>query len=550
MFKRTFRTRHHRGRRAQLGSMMVEVSLALLIAALAGVGTMREILRVQTMQAADTEADTLALYRQALQDYVDAHYTALQYGTVITHNGVTLQPGTGLGQTLQPTVANLRSLGYLNAGFQDVTLVVDGGVFRNVIERQPAGCTGNACNVVGLAYIDRPIVVRGSADSNSVVLGQMLNRLGGLGGLSVEGSAATITGNGAGWTWPNPVSGAPAGVMGARFGFGSSMLAGYVRMNDTRDPNLQGPMTVAGAVTVNNSLQVNGPGIFTGAVSAASLAASSVLSSGQIKSQTDVGASDTAACLRAALEAGGNVISRAANCVVRAQVTNSGVAVNDAAGNTRINLDGATGLLSVRTSAGSQNIGLDGATGRVAAQRLRATSSASRGAACTDADDLVADTDGAGTILVCKGGVWRSPGLIQASAGEACTNAGSLARNSSDQALICRSDGASSTWRLLNDRVTTAVAVDVWSGNGAANVPVPSCGTDGTADVSVAAIQGGSDYGSLPPRNRFEIRVSGTGPWVVTPTMIDQAGNYYTEDSSGVPYALGWTATTFCRYPG
>jgi hypothetical protein len=30
--------------------------------------------------------------------------------------------------------------------------------------------------------------------------------------------------------------------------------------------------------------------------------------------------------------------------------------------------------------------------------------------------------------------------------------------------------------------------------------------------------------------------------------MVDQSGNSYTSDPLGAPYALGWTATTFCRY--
>lgn len=535
---------------------MVEMSLALIIASMAAYGTLREVVRSQAMRAADTEADTLALYRQALQDYVDENYGALQFGNPVTKNGVTLAVGTGVGQSMQPSVANLRNMGYLNAGFADVTLVVDGGVFRNVIQRQPAGCVGNACNVVGLAYIDTPITVRGGgADTDSIVLGQMLTRLGGLGGISVEGSTANVTANGAGWTWPNPVAGNPAGVIAARFGFGSSVFAGYVRMNDTRDPNLQGPLTVAGPVTINNNLTVNGTGTFTGAVTTTGdinarniTATQAINATGQIRSANAVGASDTLACLRAALESGGNIVSRAADCVSRVQISNAGVAVNSAAGTTRINLDGATGLLSVRTGAGAQNIGLDGATGRVAAQRFRATTTAAKDAACTDADDLVTDVDAAGTILVCKGGIWRSPGLPQGTAGAACTTAGSLARNASDQALICRFNGVSSAWALLNDRVTAAVTVDVWSANGVANVPVPTCGAGGTPDISVAALQGGSDYGVIPPRNRFEVRVSGTGPWTVTPAMVDQNGNAYTSDPGGTPYDLGWTATTLCRY--
>jgi hypothetical protein len=91
--------------------------------------------------------------------------------------------------------------------------------------------------------------------------------------------------------------------------------------------------------------------------------------------------------------------------------------------------------------------------------------------------------------------------------------------------------------------------MEVWSGNGVGNVPRPSCGAGGTADILAAALQGGSDYGTVPPRNRFEVRVGGAGPWTVTPMMVDQSGGAFTADPSGVPYNLGWTAVTYCRYP-
>lgn len=539
------------GRAAQAGVLMLEVSLALIIAALAAYGTVREMVRTQAMQVAISEADTLGLYRQALQDFVDENYGALQFGLPITRNGVTLAPGNGLGQTLQPSVSNLRNMGYLNAGFSDLTLVVDGGAFRNVIERQPSGCVDNACNIVGLAYISLPVTIRGTTASNSLVVGQMLARLGGLGGASIEGSAANVTGAGAAWNWPNPVAGTPAGVMGARFGFGSSTFAGYVRMNDTRDPNLQGNLTVAGSTTIKTNLTVNGTTSLAGDltstadITARNFSATETMSAvGSISSSDRVGASDTLSCLRAALEASGSIVSRALDCVTRVQISNTGVSVKSASGTDRITLAGDTGLLAVRTTSGAQTIGLDGATGRISGQRLRVDTTAARGSPCTGADDLVTDVDAMGTILVCKSGVWRDPGLPQGTVGAACTSIGSLARNAADQALICRSNG----WALLNDRVTAAVTMDLWSGNGVANVPVPVCGAGGVADISVAALQGGSDYGVLPPRNRFEVRVSGSGPWTVTPAMVDQDGGAYTSDSKGNPYALGWTATTFCRY--
>jgi len=55
--------------RGQRGVYMLELSLALLIGALAAVGAQREIVRTQLLRSAEIEADNLKIYRQALQDY-------------------------------------------------------------------------------------------------------------------------------------------------------------------------------------------------------------------------------------------------------------------------------------------------------------------------------------------------------------------------------------------------------------------------------------------------------------------------------------------------
>ena len=60
---------------------------------------------------------------------------------------------------------------------------------------------------------------------------------------------ATINGYGGGWSWANPIAGNPAGIVVAKFGFGSAGLSQFVRMNDPRNPNLQGALTVVGNVT-------------------------------------------------------------------------------------------------------------------------------------------------------------------------------------------------------------------------------------------------------------------------------------------------------------
>jgi hypothetical protein len=540
---------------------MLELSLALLISALAAVGVQREIVRTQVLRSADIEADNLKLYRQALQDYTDQFYDELQRNLAVTRNGVNLAAGAADGQSMQPTVANLIAMGFLPAGFTNSSLLTDTGVFRNLIQRIPVGCApANTCDITGLAYVDQPFVVRSSGgNTNAVVIGQMLSRIGGLAGTSMETSTATITGSGAGWAANNPATGAPAGIVGARFGVGTSVFNAYVRRNDTRDPNLLGPLTVAGATQLGANLGVTGNATITGTLTAngattlgstLNVAGAStfaeVSATGQVSSTADIGSSNVAGCLRAALSAGGNLASRAADCVTRVLMSNAGVTVSNALGTARINLDGDTGVLRVNSGAGAELITADGGTGRIQAQTLRATLEATRGTACTTNGDVASDTAASGSVLVCRSLVWRSAGLDQQTAGSACVTNGQLAVASTGEALICRS----AVWVLLDNRVTRLVPMELFSGNGPATVEAPICGTDGTMQIVVSGLQGGSDYGGLPPRNRFEFRVAGAGPWNIDPVMTDSSGSGSDTSFSGSAYNLGWTATTYCRYSG
>lgn len=283
-------------RSKQTGALMLEVSLALMISALAAVGTMRETIRAENLRSADIEADTMDAYRIALQRYVDDAYVELQADGSVSRDNIllatnppTIPPikvilatGDNPGQSRQPTIQNLTEMGYLTMGFSNTTLMIDGGKYQNQVSRLPVGCVGITCNIEGLAWVDKPYYVRGTENTtkeiNGPVIGQMMSRLGGFGGTSVPGLAATITGNGASWSVPNPLSAAgnPEGVVAARFGFSAAAFLNYVRIGDLRDPNLAGKLTIAsdfrtggntilsgtlavtGAATVNNTLTVAG----------------------------------------------------------------------------------------------------------------------------------------------------------------------------------------------------------------------------------------------------------------------------------------------------
>lgn len=453
--------------KSQMGVFMFELSLALLIAAVAGAATIRTQLNVNRMQVADIQADVLNMYRNGLQTYADENYLALQSGASVTKNAVTLVTGAGVGQTRQPTVANLLAMGYLPLGFANGVLLADGAQFQNVIQLEPAGCVTVACNVRGYAYIDQPIVVRGSGgETDGRIIGQMLARIGGNAGTSVEGSANTITGVGGGWTWPNPVALQPAGVVAARFGFDASALGQFVRINDTRDPTFQGNLsavgnlsiggtaalagatTVGGPLTVNNNTTLNGGASLLngGGTTCINLDRNGVVTiscTGTLNARTGVftdGLGNTSTVTPTGITATGRVNA------ARGLATSSGTVFDQADPNA---ISVSAGQQFFRGNSGALLLmSLDGGdvvAGRnLAGQRLALQNSAVPGAACANTSGAVTGvateyaSTVAGGLAVCSGGVWVSLNN-RAAANSVCPVEGSIATDTTTGGgLICK----------------------------------------------------------------------------------------------------------------
>lgn len=385
--------------RKQAGALMLEVSLALIISALAAVGTIRASMRADLMRSADIEADALDMYRTALQRYVDDAYSEIQNGSPVTRNGVTLTPA----QSLNPTVAQLIGMNYLSAGFSNTTLLVDGGTYQNAIRRDPVGCITIACNVEGMAWITVPFFDRGTAFTNGPVIGQMLSRLGGFGGTSIEGSTANITGTGATWTQPNPVAGNPAGVMAARFGFSSAAFLNYIRINDLRDPDLFGNLTVAGNTRLKSTLQVDGTTRLVG------------------NAQLD-GTLTTN---------GTTLLKGAATLNSTLQVDGTSRLVGNAQLDGTLTTNGTT-LLNGATTINA-NLAVNG---DIRGQRLIPTTSNAIGGACPGAEGAISLWSGGTGLLSCQAGAWAAL-AVQDALGGACAVEGATSKSSAGIGLLC-----------------------------------------------------------------------------------------------------------------
>ena len=237
----------------QRGSFMIDVSLALIVSSVATGLAMQMSADAARMGFARVQGSNMAVLSAVGAKYSSEFFSQLQSGAAVTKNGVTLTAGNGAGQTYAPTIANLKALGYLNADFSEQSTYSNGstapGLYRFRLQRFPAGCELAAvttCDIEGFVYPDQPITVRGSTDPDGPSIAALMEPLLGDGGFSLNVNPAVVTGVGGGWTTPNPIVGNPAGTVVARFGYGSSGLSNFVRMNDTRNPNLQGDLTVVG----------------------------------------------------------------------------------------------------------------------------------------------------------------------------------------------------------------------------------------------------------------------------------------------------------------
>lgn len=513
-------------RRAQQGFGIVSALLALVIGSIVSVGVIEGKATEAQVSAGRLQGDLLNLVKDAANNYAMENYPALQNSQSVTKSGLTLTGAAAYG----PTIANLVAMGYLPAG-TSAQANLSAGTYRVALARTPAGCAGTACNITGTVYVDQPFRKYGSTEMNGFAIGELMQRVGGDVLVSLPSAPANLIGpNGA--TAPNPVAGAPAGVVAARVGFGASGFGRFLILNDPRDPNFQGNVTVAGQirgqdVTANNSVvAVNSVGAGTG-------------SSG---------------CRLGEILANGSIVSRAMNCVQRAWFDAPGgnVVAADTSGNPRAIMWGTTGDFHLRDGAGNATVQLQGANGRIGtngfspndlppgwgggvsswdvaakgsvgawdgtrvrasmdrngnmavydaagnykggfevsnggnratAEVLRAIGSGSPGAAC-GANKVYADvaTNAAGPGLVmCNGSVWVAVSMVASSPGAWCPTNGSMAVSSSGVSLICQGN----QYMSIADRMgkfamtgTYLVGHGSWLGK-------PACGSGGTPKIYV-----------------------------------------------------------------
>lgn len=548
----------HGRRSRQRGNALVFALLGLLVSALGAAGMIQGN-RLQARQAAGNgEATVLEKLREAANDAIFDGLAAIRNGVAFSRNGVTITPVDAGGELVwKPTVTELAAMGYLPTGWTATTSSLNAAPYAIAFARVPAGCAPSACNVEGIVVLRGPILA-GATGSDGAVIGPILTRIGADSGVSLPTDPSHIHGFGDTWRADNPVAGQPAGVVAVRVGTASSSFGQFIRIGDTRDPNLQGQLSVAGNTLFGDgttrsefrsALQVDGQpvelrdGGGTPCVTLRPDGAVDIRCNGALSATTGV-----------FTDASGHVSTLAGTGLV----TNGGVTAEGGlstpamtafgpddpqalvvkAGDLFVRNPVGTALLRVASngdvSAGNDLI----AGGSVQAQRLTLSSTVNEGDACTPGQVALMSSGG---LATCQGAAFRATSRY-ASLGTACPTTGLQAVDAtSGDALVCRAGYYASQSALTSSRVYMAGFAVRHGDYIAAAAALPSgCPATASPVAPQATIfllpQTDSETVGNPVLNR-NATWTGQG-WTISLT-----------DGAGVPTTSDVVAEVYCLYP-
>lgn len=461
------KTNPKRGGARQTGSTLLSALLALVIIAIITAGQIEAQQLQQRVSAGRLQGDILNLIKDAVNNYAMENYPALQSNLPVTKAGTTLAPGSSSGQSFAPSIANLVAMDYLPAG-TSAGAQLNGGSYRVALSRLPAGCTGPTCNISGMVYIDQPIRQPGTPNIAGIQVGALIDKVGGDVLVALPGTAGNLTGiNGAAMVNPLGVS---EGVVGARVGFGASGFGRFLVLNDPRDPNFQGNLTV------RQNLSIGGSSTFTGPVTVNNTLATTgdvnVNNCIRLKSDGRAGFS----CKDPNdVPAGWDAGVRAWDVVADGSLLAADVPSAWAGPNT----PGKWSVMSRDSEAYIQT------SGRMAGNRIIPTGLYAPGAACAEPGAIGRSSAGP-TGVMCSNSVW-TPLVTVAAAGGSCPVNGQGAVDSQGRQLYC----FNGIWNLMIDFLPPATPGAACSTAGAVGYQIPMIGSGSTMSICRANPSGG-----------------------------------------------------------
>lgn len=237
----------------QHGFSLPGLVVALALSAMAAIWASGQVVQRIEDAAARAAGVWLTQIRLAVVEVLARHSAVLAKGDVPRS-----EKGDPLfADPLAPTVGELRGVGLLPADFPERSAM---GFAAQIRIARSQACPGERCRVDGLVYSATPLIKTGTQSPDLTGIAAVIEAAGGYGGAVWPASPGLV--RGAAFSFANPLaSGGPAYAPGtlalwAGTGAGGLDLDRYVRVRDTRDPQLQGELSVASSAQVGSYLKV------------------------------------------------------------------------------------------------------------------------------------------------------------------------------------------------------------------------------------------------------------------------------------------------------
>jgi prepilin-type N-terminal cleavage/methylation domain-containing protein len=405
----------------QRGFTLLELMLTLSIGGILAIYAQSRFVK----DAEETLAEGSALYIAKVASAAQAH--ALVYFDQYA-NGL---PVPGLATPATPTLPELLAAGRLSSGFPVAANSMPTRQSLNVTVTRTGVCPGATCTLTVLACTTTAVTL-GGPNTRFDLASTMTAKQGG-------GGAQSLVGNGTRLIGPmvnvaNPYT-PTEGIVCGTSSIDTALYLSFVKRGDTRDPQLAGPLTVAGATTLNGTATVTGATTLNGATTinnnltvTGAASASSLSLGGCVNINGATGRAGFGCQNGSNIPAGYTGGVRSTDVVANANILASDNPAGFTGANTNyalVTANNGTGVAEVRTS------------GRAAADRLTPTGSYAPNAVCTAADEgSIARSNTGNGLVVCQASAWRSMATLSA-ANTNCAPEGATATATDGKMLLC-----------------------------------------------------------------------------------------------------------------
>lgn len=498
------------------GFTLLELLIVIAISTIIAIAAAPAVVWKIEEAGAEATGVYMNILKSSLEKYNITNHDALVAGL----------PVTGFATPLAPTVDELIAAKYISSpSFPNYTPQRVPVKTQIVLQ----SCPGPNCRLFGIGYTTKAQTYVGTTDIRYDLVASYLASPGaaGAGAASQQGSEGVLRSSS--FSVPNPVAGTPGGIVAIGTYLDEGIYANFVRLQDTRDPDLRGGMTLTGLLPDGNTLDVNGNVKVTGKTDFLDDVTMTDAGSGTVcvklykAGQVDVNCNGILNA-KAGTFTGPLGVVKVGDTGVGYTIDSTGKVRGQAGFYTALNSvfgDNPNGVrfgganFTVQNAAGIEHLAVnnDGsvqARKTIASPILSLTDVVAVGGACgspaaispagaaTNAGSTAIASAGNGLLVSCIAGFW-SPLTKSGSIGGACSPDGSLATDSTGLSLIC----TGGQYAPLSDRFGSIVLSESFTvrdtvANSDPLVPKPFCASGSTSSriylTSRDELQGNNQY--------------------------------------------------------